>query len=230
MNYKKLLLICHIEKRTQGNEQVPLVDDRSSKSHYNVTPRDRSYLLNWRELGGNNLTYYPNSKVHPMTFLNKLSSIFNEAGVPEECRKGLALSCLRGTAADWGALKESTFTTFLDFENAFKNRFWSTDKQRDLFLDLCYGKCESGNRAEYFLNLAHQAGFLDEKIPEHKLVTMISKHFPPEIQRGIITSGMFTFDCVEDYLRKVDDTYGSGVNISRNNNQRRGNSNPGPGS
>lgn len=79
---------------------------------------DRSYLVNWRELGGNNLTLYPNSKGHPMQFLKKLNKIFEEAGVPEERKMSLAIGCLRGTAADWVAVKEPSLKTYGDFVHA----------------------------------------------------------------------------------------------------------------
>lgn len=113
----------------------------------------RSYIVNWRELGGGNLYFNPNCKLHPKAFLNKLKKLFDEAGVPESSHVGLAVGCLRGSAADWGVVRESSFTTFKEFEVSFLNRYWDTERQRDLYMELNYGRFETGNMAEYFLNL-----------------------------------------------------------------------------
>ncbi|KAG5883308.1 hypothetical protein JTB14_008595 [Gonioctena quinquepunctata] len=153
--------------------------------------------------------------MHPMIFLNELNNILREVpGVPDECKKGLALACLKGTAADWGSIKEDSFTTYEDFEKTFKDRFWGVEKQ-----------------SEYFLNLVRQSVFLDEKISDEKLICLIAKHFPADVQRGIITNGFTKFEEVEEFLLKVDDTYKYVPRQdTRNNvnNLRRGYSNAGP--
>ncbi|KAG5864530.1 hypothetical protein JTB14_027728 [Gonioctena quinquepunctata] len=102
------------------------------------------YIKNWSGLGGSNLTFYLNSKMHPMIFLNKLNTILREAGVPDECKKGLASASLKGKSADWGSIKEDSFTTYEDFQKAFKDRFWGVEKQREHSLELTYGRFESG--------------------------------------------------------------------------------------
>ncbi|KAG5875873.1 hypothetical protein JTB14_012733 [Gonioctena quinquepunctata] len=56
--------------------------------------------------------------MHPMILLNKLNNILREAGVPDECKKGLALAYLKGTAADWESIKEDSFTTYEDFDKS----------------------------------------------------------------------------------------------------------------
>lgn len=178
----------------------------------NIKMDDRSYITNWRELGGGNLTFYPNSKSHPMLFLKKLNKLLIEAGVPEERKVGLAAGCLRASAADWIAVKEPSLKDFEDFEQAFRNRFWGVENQRELFLEIRYGKFETGSRSEYFLNLINQARFLEEKISDKDLIEKISKHFSTEVRRGIITQGLDTIDTIEEYLRKIDETYDERVN------------------
>lgn len=184
---------------------------------------DRSYIINFKELGGNNLHFSPTGKINPKAFLKKISKIFDEAGVPDRHKLGLVLPCLKGTAADWVSIKESAFTTFDDFEVAFLNRFWGVDKQRDLFLEISYGKFESGNRSEYFLNLFNQASFLSSPIPEHKLISLISRHFSPDVQRGIVTRGLKTFDEIDEYLRDIDATYEEEDFVGGRGNQFRSN-------
>nr|CAI5818914.1 unnamed protein product [Callosobruchus analis] len=196
--------------------------DRKEKEAPIVNKVDHSYIYIWKELGGNQVVFGPGGKTHPQAFIKKLKKLFLEAGVPEDQKIGLAISCLRGTAADWAAIKENCLTSFEDFETAFINRYWGIDKQRDLYSNLCYGRYENGSRADYFLNLINQAGYLTESLPEAKLISMVSRHFPAEIQRGIAILGLKTFDEVEEYLRNIDEA-GPEVRMSSggNNIQRR---------
>lgn len=183
-----------VDKLAQNSVKVPSV-------------HEKTFLTNWRELGGGNLTYYPDSKVHPMYFLKKLNRLLSEAGVPEENKLNLAIGCLKGSAQDWVAVKESKFKTYGDFETAFKLRFWGVERQRDLYLKLCYGRHERGNRADYLMDLVGQAQYLDESVDESKLVDMLAKHFDFDIQRGIAIRGVETVDDMESYLRKIDATF-----------------------
>nr|CAI5868790.1 unnamed protein product [Callosobruchus analis] len=150
-----------------------------------------------------------------MAFVRRVEKIFQEASVPEQRKIGLALTCLRGSAADWASIKEASFTSYSIFREMFINRFWGVDRQRDLFLHLSYGKFESGSRAEYFLNLVNQASFLSEPIPEQKLIKMLAKHFPPDIQRGMMILGLNDFDSVDDYLHNIDESYSRDRDIDR---------------
>lgn len=43
------------------------------------------YILNWKELGGGNITFHPSSfGIHSMAFLKKLTQLLTDAGVPED--------------------------------------------------------------------------------------------------------------------------------------------------
>nr|CAI5833877.1 unnamed protein product [Callosobruchus analis] len=181
---------------------------------------DRSYIANWRELGGNNIIFTPQGRLHPKAFLKKIKKVFEEAGVPTDNRVGLAVSCLKGAAADWAEAKEDTFGNFEEFQRAFIARFWGVDKERDLYLHLCYGKFERGSLSEYFLNLIKQASFLSEEIPEEKLTKMISKHFPSEVQSGLVTRGLYRFEAMEAYLQELDEIYASEQAATSRNTRR----------
>ncbi|KAG5866992.1 hypothetical protein JTB14_028181 [Gonioctena quinquepunctata] len=145
--------VDNIERRTKVvDNEAPISMPGQQNIQQNVSSMipitdDRRYIENWSGLEGSNLTFYPNSKMHPMMFLNKLNNILKEAGVPDVCKKGLALACLKGTAADWGSIKGDSFTTYEDFGKALIDRFWGVEKQRELFLELTYGRFESGQAA-----------------------------------------------------------------------------------
>nr|CAH7762550.1 unnamed protein product [Callosobruchus chinensis] len=214
-----------LQKSFEGLSMLVKEKGDNKKPHCSNESPDSSFIYIWKELGGNHNAFSPGCRTHPQAFIKKLKKLFLDAGVPENHRVGLAISCLRGTAADWASIKEDSFPTFTDFEHAFIEQYWGMAKQRDLFLNLSYGRHESGSLSEYFMNLVNQANFLTERIPEEKLTKMLSKHFPSEIQRGIVTMGLKTIDEIDEYLREVDDVrreapVGQGNNSRENTNGR----------
>nr|CAH7716433.1 unnamed protein product [Callosobruchus chinensis] len=182
--------------------------------------RYRATLYKFVErFGGLQFEFRSRGLSHPMNFLKKLERLLNEAGVPEGGKLILALGCLRGSAAEWAEIKEDSFRSFVDFVEAFKNRYWGVDEQRSLFYEIKYGKFESGSRADYFLKLARLAKFLSEKINEEDLIAYISQHFSnePEIRKSIVTQNLDTLEQVEIFLRKLDV-----LDSSETNNRGRG--------
>lgn len=203
-------LSTNLEKRScesgsgAGINQSVLVENRRSSGSYE---RDRSYIALWKDLGGPNLNFYPNGNVHPVLFLKKLSRLLHDAGVPEDAQVGLAVACLKSSAGEWAAYKEESFRNFRDFEIAFRERYWGTSQERELYLDLKYGKYRGGNtRADYVLRLVKQSKFLTEPVNESELIEWIAKHFSDDadIQRSILVRGFTTIDEMEKFLRKID--------------------------
>lgn len=197
-----------VAKNIKTNKMVTDYKDSGGPST-GVRCENRHYISLWRDMGGQNLVFLPNGQLHPRMYLKKIKKLFDEAGVPEDRKLGLTVNSLRGSAADWAATREDSWTNFKEFEKEFKERYWGIEQERELFYELKYGKYRSGDRAEYFLKLAAQASFLSEKLPEDKLVEWLAKHFSSDICRGIYTKGLKKIDEVEEYLRKLDGTYSS---------------------
>lgn len=145
--------------------------------------------------------------MHPMLFLRKITRTLDEAAVPEDRKVGLAVACLRQSAADWALAKEGTFINFNIFVEAFKKQYWNADKERELFYDIRYGKFKTGSRADYFIKLAGQAAFLTESLQEKYLVKCLFKHFSPDILRGAVMSNICTTEEAEEFLKKIDITF-----------------------
>ncbi|CAH1969479.1 unnamed protein product [Acanthoscelides obtectus] len=70
---------------------------------------DHNFIYIWNELGGNDVVFSPEGRKHPQAYIKKLKKLFLDAGVPDSHKIGLAVSCLRGTAVDWAAMKEDTW-------------------------------------------------------------------------------------------------------------------------
>lgn len=184
-----------------------------------------NYIALWKDLGGYSLHFSPKGGIHPKDFVKKARDICVDAGVPENKRVELVISCLRGSAQDWAVTKRDCFVALERFIEMFLERYWGVEQERELFFNIKYGRYESGSKADYFLKMAKEAAYLDTKLPEETLVRYLSKHFSNEIQRGILNAGLKDIGGVEGHLREIDNTYEEGTNNQRNNCQNRRNNN-----
>lgn len=209
------------QSNVTGSEQVDEMRTGVTSSQGGLE-RSKSYIMLWKELGGTNLFFRPNGNMHPKFFLKKLEKLFLEAGVPENAKVGLAVECLRGSAVDWVTAKQDSFTNFEVFSRKFTDRYWGVEQERDLFCEIKYGKYTVGSRADYLLKMASQATYLSEGLEEGRLMEFLTKHFPPEIQRGIVTGGYKTLEEIEAYLKRIDETFSATEDRSSQQQERRG--------
>lgn len=119
-----------------AEENDSIVEISNHKEEY--CKRDRQYISLWKDLGGQNLCFYPGGQLHPIQFLKKLTHLLNEAAVPNRERVGLAVNCLNSSAGEWGAYKEQSFKNFENVADAFKSRYWGVDQERELFWEIKY--------------------------------------------------------------------------------------------
>nr|CAH7749989.1 unnamed protein product [Callosobruchus chinensis] len=180
-----------------SNLAVTLQNQNESRINQNVVRSKgdaivgKQYISLWKDLGGGNVCFYPGGSLHPMQFLNKIEKLFYGAGVSEDAKVGLAISCLRQSAADWAMNKEK-----YDFLREFRERYWNSEHERTLYYDIKYGEY-SGGLASHLCN----------SIDESDLVHMLVDHFPSEIERGVVLNGIKRLDDFEKYLRMIDGTY-----------------------
>uniref|UniRef100_V5GHR5 RNA-directed DNA polymerase n=1 Tax=Anoplophora glabripennis TaxID=217634 RepID=V5GHR5_ANOGL len=187
----------------------------------NINNRNNSrvghYWSMWKELDGSSLQFTPDGGLHPVAFIRRIESLFDDAGVPENKRVALAVNALRESAADWGQIKQDCCRNFNDFKIMFFDRYWNVNIQRIAFRKLRFGTYERGSRADYFLKVVKEASYLDMPPKQEELIDIVVNHFPFEIQRGIVSLGLNTIDDVDRYLRKIDGTYFDEANIPGGN-------------
>lgn len=194
--------------------------ERSSVATVTEESKNKKYISAWKDLGGNSICFSPGGSMHPVAFIRKLQNVFDDAGVPENKRVRYAVNNLRGSAADWGQIKETVMTEFGKFKNMFLSRYWGPEEERELFNKIRFGRYERGSRADYFLKIVREADFLSKPLPEKELVDLVIPHFPWDIYRGILNSGYSTAEEVEKHLRKIDKAYENEPQTDRPQNWR----------
>lgn len=180
--------------------------------------QSNNYITIFKELGGANMVYVPGGSTHPVAFVNKLSETFDNAGVPECRRVNLAINALRGSASVWGDVKRAEFVDFEEFKRLFLARFWGAEKEREAYQRLQFGNYQSGSRADYFMNMLRESRYISNKIKETDVVKLLINHFPSDIKRGIVISGLHTVDEIDEYLRAVDATETNNADGRNNHN------------
>lgn len=210
----------------QSNETESDQANRQSTVHdgkpYSVPPlvQSHSFITSFKDLGGNSVIFSPNGSLHPVAFIRKLKELFESAGVPAERQVNLAINGLRGSAAVWAEVKRDDFRDFATFKKFFLARYWNSDKEREAYQKLHFGVYHEGeSKADYFMRMVKEARYLSNKVSERDIVKLLINHFPNDIKRGILNSGLKTVDEIDEHLRTIDDTYGEnerrGVNVER---------------
>lgn len=182
------------------------------EERYIINDLQRNYqssIVSFKELGGNNLIFRPDGNLHPVAFIEKLTELFETSGMPSDRRVPLAIAALRGSASNWGEIKRDEFSNYEHFKTAFFARYWDVENERKLFRKLRYGVFSGGSHSDYFLQLVKESKYLREKISEVELIEMVASHFPYEIQRGVVSSGIRSVDEMDEFLRRIDRTEGA---------------------
>ncbi|XP_023028732.2 retrovirus-related Pol polyprotein from transposon 17.6 [Leptinotarsa decemlineata] len=220
----------HVNQIQQGiSGVIPQVSNIDNIENACSSP-NRAYIAAFKDLGGTSLYFAPGGSMHPVTFIKKLSKLFNEAGVPDEKKVFFAMQCLRGSAQDWSSLKEESFTDYEQFKQLFFERYWSSDDEREVFNRIKFGTYKNGPKADYFLKMLGESKLLSNSLTEGEQIELIINHFSPEVRKAILNWGVRDADSIEKFLRKLDVTEnGEGRNEStaersnwRENNRQRG--------
>lgn len=210
---KKVSTICNGKTEKEagnvGNVESDLQNTNAvaNSGQIKFDKSEKSHMLRWKELGEYQLCFSPNGILHPVTFLKHLEQLLDDADVPEEKKVSLSLDCLRGSAYDWGQVKQKCFSDFNNFKEKFRNRYWGVEQESELFHKIKFGKYSLGKMADYFLKVLKEAAFLSEPLLENKLIEYLIDHFPAEVKCGIINGGYKNVDDIEQQLRRVDDCY-----------------------
>lgn len=97
---------------------------------------DRSYVSLRKDLGGQNLSFYPRGYVPSIQFLQKPSWLFEEAGVPESARVHLAVNCVKSSPGKCAAYKEITFQNLRHSRKHFDHNIGVSNKSRNYLLNM----------------------------------------------------------------------------------------------
>lgn len=211
MNRKR---VCQDKNKAgllESENLIGFVDEESNqdesfrcKSNYPVPVDHCSYLNNFNILGGREIEFNPNGKLHPVEFIKQLKFLFRDAKVPGEFQVSLAISALKGSAKNWASRSRESFFDFQDFEYAFAEKYWGIKIQRETYEKLVYGKYShmDSSMAEYFVEKRMESSYLKPAWDDRNIRRYLINHFPVNVQRQLNLTG--DLDEWEEILREID--------------------------
>lgn len=145
--------------------------------------------------------------LHPVEFIAQLSDYFDTLQVPEARRVKSALQCLGGSTKAWGLVWGKRINSMSMFNEKFLASYWGEDKQRKLRFELYNGRFEHGSMTQYFYDVVAKANYLVPAMDEGETVRAVFRHFPPYIERALISARCSDIENSVEVLMKLDDSH-----------------------
>lgn len=145
---------------------------------------------------------------HPVRFIEELEGYFEDTGVREPRQLQVAISCLTGIVAEWAEVFRGEWNSFARFRTAFLTEYWSTNRQEEVRRNItmsCWD-AKNGKMSDHYIRQVNRARHLDPPLPEWHLVQTLARHFPLDIERGMVTAKVRTNAEAIKFLREMDET------------------------
>jgi len=137
------------------------------------------------------LFYGSRRDIHPIDFLNRLNEYFTVKQIIHTDEKLImAGDCLRATASSWFATIRFQINSFQDFQNTFRDEYWSRDIQMQTWSQCLSTKqiqTETSYR-EHFSYWATKLRHLEvPRLSENEIVSNIAGHYPGYLRAILIS-------------------------------------------
>lgn len=136
--------------------------------------------------------FYGNRRdTHPIDFLNRLDEYFTVKQIMNMDEKLIiAGDCLRATASNWFATIRFQINSYKDFQNTFKEEYWSRDIQMQLWSQ-CLSTRQVQHETNYREHFAYWATKLRHlevpRLAETEIVSSIASHYPGYLRAILIS-------------------------------------------
>ncbi|CAB0040565.1 unnamed protein product [Trichogramma brassicae] len=143
----------------------------------------------------------------PMRFLPDMMDYVQAVGISEQHFKHVIKQALKGPAAEWYDHAEDQIRTIAQFQQRFKNRFWSRIHQQQKRETLEFGYYDADknqSRSEYVISIYNQIKALDEPPAEIDMIDKFSRHFDDHTQNAIVAQRLTRVEDLIEFLDRVD--------------------------
>ncbi|KAL7307563.1 hypothetical protein TKK_0000255 [Trichogramma kaykai] len=143
----------------------------------------------------------------PMRFLRDMMDYVQAVGISEQHFKHVIKQALKGAAAEWYDHAEDQIQSIAQFQQRFKNRFWSRihqQRKRETLEFGYYDADKNQTRSEYVISIYNQIKALDEPPAEIDMIDKFSRHFDDHTQNAIVAQRLTRVDDLIEFLDRVD--------------------------
>lgn len=139
----------------------------------------------------------------PLKYLNELKE-YKNANINTDL-KCILNNSLKKSASDWWHVVQSDVNNFEEFEEKFKESFWSLTIQEEQNKKLEFGRYRPDNKQTCVQYATHMAAIAkDLNYSEKDLVNKISRHFTKEVKNLIKSTANKTFATLIETLQELD--------------------------
>jgi len=129
--------------------------------------------------------------MHPIDFLNRLNEYFALKQITYTDEKIIiAGDCLKATASNWFSTIRFQITNFQEFQDTFKDEYWSRDIQMQTWSQ-CLSVKQVPNETNYREHFSYWATKLRHlevpRLAEHEIVNNIASHYPGYLRAILIS-------------------------------------------
>lgn len=94
-------------------------------------------------------------------------------------------NCISGDAAEWGSAHADEFESWADFQDKFKNKYWSASTQEKVMIELAdpeYYNNSWGSIKKYLEWHFTRSKLLDTPLDEMQLARLLIRRLPYHVQ------------------------------------------------
>ena len=128
--------------------------------------------------------------MNPIQFLHSVKGFNKYNQESWEIKLVRILKYFKGDAKIWADAHNENWADFNEFEHAFKNKYWSEEKQEGLLNTIMgWGNFNIKHMSitAYVTRLYSQVKYLEPPMPLSSFIRYISKHLPKDIRSTIRT-------------------------------------------
>ncbi|XP_031346454.1 uncharacterized protein LOC116176294 [Photinus pyralis] len=162
------------------------------------------------------------SKVmQPLEFLKFLENAWKNVNITEENKLNITMRKLSGSAKMWADISNTDWNCFENFKQDFMEQYWSQKIQDEVRMKIMGHReyqSRNGNYVDHARYWIKQAMHLNPPMEERQIVNSLSKHYPKEVERALVSAGVKN---KKEMLEKLDELYKVDQRRSNPRNQER---------
>lgn len=144
---------------------------------------------------------------HPVDFLESMDYVFRRQNVPPQFWVRTAIENMEGAPRQWGMAFEKKWATYALFEKAFKDTYWSAQRQAKLkgaLQNSSYNKQCDGTMAEFMISWMLKVKHLSPPMGEFEFVNSMTQVFPASVENLILAANIETEEALLTLITKLD--------------------------
>jgi hypothetical protein len=146
--------------------------------------------------------------MNPVAHIRQLEEFFQFRGIPQRLWLIVAKKSVVGSVSkQWLEATNTKFINYEQFKSEFLSTWWSAAQQGLVKCKLYqskYDKSAGLSLSAHFLKYATMASYLEPKLNDSEVIEALRCHYPPEIQKLLVSTKLNTVAEVLEVLKRLE--------------------------